>query len=118
MFFGLLFKLGFQRSQFLRVFLGQINSLGVVVIEVIELPGIFIKSLFALGISSDKAAWVGQFSFPPIVIDRSRTKNVVILQRVTGRCFGIVYRVCQGSSLNGILLDSLDLRRSLDSYKI
>jgi hypothetical protein len=93
--FGLLFEFRFQLSQLLGIFLSQIDSFRVVVVEVIELPCVFIKRPFAGGISSEEAAGISQFSFLPVIINRSRPEDVVILLRVAGWRLGIVDRVCQ-----------------------
>ncbi len=116
--FGLLFELSLERSQLLWILLSQINSLCVVLIQVVELPGVFIKGLVALGVSRDEAAWVGQFCFPPVFVDRSGTKDVVVLLCVMGWGIGVIDRVRQGRSLDGLLLDSADFFRSLDAHKI
>src|ERR1035438_3022234 len=78
--FSLLLEFSFEFSQFFRVLCGQVNSLCVVLVQVVKLPGVFIKGLCVLQISSDKAAWVSQFSLPPVVINRSRAKDVVIMR--------------------------------------
>jgi hypothetical protein len=47
-----------------------------------------------LQISFGKGGGERQFCFPTVVIDRPRAKDVVVLQRVTGRRLGIVNGVC------------------------
>jgi hypothetical protein len=77
--FGLFFEFSFEFSQLLRIIVSQINALRIVLIQVVKLPGVFIKRLCALQISRDKAAWVRQFGFPAVVVNRSRAEDVVIL---------------------------------------
>ena len=92
---GLLFEFGLQLRQFLRVLLGQIDALGRIVVQVVELPRVFIKGRIRNCVLGENVVGIRQFSLPSVVVDRPRTKDVVVLQCVTIRRLGVVNRVGQ-----------------------
>lgn len=81
--FCLFFEFSLQLNQFFWILFGQIDSFRVVVVQVVEFSGAFVECLAALGVPCNKAVRVSQFSFPAVIIDRSRAEDVVVLQPMT-----------------------------------
>jgi hypothetical protein len=67
---GLLFKLRFQSSQFIRELFGKIDAFRVIIVEVVKFPGILIEGLGTRCVSCESGVGVGQFCLPSVVIDR------------------------------------------------
>jgi len=114
---GLLFEFGLQLRQLLRMLLGQIDALGRIVVQVVEFPCAFIKGRIADYVFGFDIVGIRQLGLPSVVVDRPRTKDVVVLQRVTSGCLGVVNRVGQGRSFNRLLLDAANRFRGLDANK-
>ena len=87
---GLLFELGLERSQLLRILLRQVDAFGGIVVEVVELPRIFVKRRIRDYVLGFDLVGKGQFRLPSVVIDLTRAKDVVVLHRVMPRSIGIV----------------------------